>query len=170
MSKPMPLDSFTRLPARVRSMTVEGLSAAIDTVALSEPGGARHDYQWYAERLAERPSDTQTIVVEADGMAVIALPLRIAPRGRAALLGHETPGAGFPMRLEADAAAFAALVEAIKAQVALLTLGVAAAGDRAAGMLIAAARARGWRIDERSERCRMVRPGLAGWWAQLGPR
>jgi hypothetical protein len=151
MSKPMRLDEFTRLPARARAVTVDGLSGLIDVAA----EGAPHDqhflrYHWYAAALAAGRGAARTIIVECDGDPVIALPYGDFDRPIARLAGRDWPRRSFPARLEADDAAFDMLLRALGEQVRALAIGPSDSTDRPLMHLIAAARARRWTVVERA--------------------
>ncbi|MGN6374026.1 MAG: hypothetical protein ACTHMG_00565 [Sphingomonas sp.] len=196
MVKPMSLDSFARLPARTRAVTVDGLSGLIDQVAQgAAPAQQFLRYQWYADALAADRAAARTIVVESDGEPVIALPLVGFDRRIAMIAGPETPFRSFPARLEAGEAAFDTLVRQLAREVSALALGPCPADDRALAGLLAAARARRWSVRQRqvvaghadgasvlaaldargaqpTDRSEwlIARTGLAGWLACLGWR
>lgn len=143
----MRLDDFTRLPARARAVTVDGLSGLVDIVADGAPAEQRlWRYQWYAADLAVNGGAARTIIVEQDGDPVIALPFTGWHRRTAMLLGPAWPARGFPVRFEADESAFDALLQELGRQVAALTIGPCEACDRAIGGLLDAARRRHWTV------------------------
>jgi len=143
----MRLDDFTRLPARARAVTVDGLSGLVDIVADGAPAGQRlWRYQWYAADLAVNGGAARTIIVEQHGDPVIALPFTGWGRRVATLLGPAWPARGFPARFEADEAAFDALLHELGRQAAALAIGPGDANDRAIGGLLDAARRRCWTI------------------------
>jgi hypothetical protein len=151
MTKPMSLAAFTRLSPVIRAQAVEGLSAAIDTVAQAAPESHRHlDYAWFAAALAASGGQARTIMVESDGMAVIALPvIGVGPEAAGLVMvpGPKMPGRGFPAVAEiADAAACAALVERLGEIANGLRIGPVAADDGFVLALIEEARAKGWAV------------------------
>ncbi len=97
MSKPMLLSDFVQLPPDVRVGLVEGLSAAIDTVA--ERAAESHRflrYGWYAAALAAYGGQARKLVVEEDDVPVLALPF--VPLGPAMLRLATVPGCYWPFR------------------------------------------------------------------------
>lgn len=153
MTKPMRLDDFTRLPAAARALVLDGLSGAIDTVAAGAPESHRFlRYQWYAAALAAYGGAARTIVVESEGEPVIALPIVAfgpARAGLAAVPGCYWPFRSFPARLEADDAAFDALLAALGRAVNALRIGPVYDDDPGLARLIEAAAARGWALLDR---------------------
>jgi len=146
----MRLDDFTRLPARARAVTVDGLSGLVDIVADGAPAEQQlRRYQWYAADLAIDGGAARTIVVEQDGDPVIAFPFTGWHRRIAMLLGPAWPARGFPARLEADEMAFDALLHELGRHVAALEIGPCDARDRALGGLLDAARRRHWKVVAR---------------------
>jgi len=150
MSKPMRLDEFTRLPARARAFTVDGLSGLVDLVAEGAPVEQRwRRYQWYAADLAVNRGAARTIIVEQDGEPAIALPFTGWWACTATLIGAAWPARGFPARFEAGEAAFDALLGEFVRQAAALAIGPAEPRDRAIAGLLDAARRRHWTIRRR---------------------
>ncbi|HEU4959454.1 MAG TPA: GNAT family N-acetyltransferase [Sphingomonas sp.] len=152
MTKPMRLDEFTRLPAAARAVALDGLSGLIDAVAEGAPESHRFlRYQWYAAALAAYGGAARTIVVESEGEAVIALPIVAFGPARARLAavpGCYWPFRSFPARIEADDAAFDALLMALGREVNVLRIGPVYDDDPGLARLADAAAARGWaRLD-----------------------
>ena len=153
MTRPLPLDAFVRLPAAVRASVVEGLAAAIDTVAEQAPESHRFlRYGWYAAALAAYGGDARTILVEQDGVPAIALPF--VPLGPRALRLASVPGCYWPFRsfgmaMGTSEAAIAAALALLATQVNGLRIGPVQDGDPAADALIVAARQAGWAAIDR---------------------
>lgn len=153
MTKPMLLSDFTRLPPAMRATAFDGLSALIDRVA--ERGPASHAflrYQWFEAALLAYGGRARTLVVEHEGVPVIALPLvgfGPGPAKLAAVPGCYWPFRGFPVALDAGEAAFDVLADRLEREVNGLRIGPTYDGDLATGTLIAVARARGWAVMDR---------------------
>lgn len=149
----MLLADFVRLSPLVRGQVVDGLSAAIDTVAGDAPESHRFlRYQWFAAGIAAHGGAARTIVIESDNQPVIALPLaEISGTARlAAIPGGCAPFRSFPVSPMADAACYAALIEQIGQTANGLRIGPVAADDPAVAPLLETARARGWGIVDRA--------------------
>ncbi|WP_419807310.1 GNAT family N-acetyltransferase [Sphingomonas sp.] len=153
MTAPLSLAAFDRLPPSARAGVVDGLDARIDAVAAraAEPHRfLRHG--WYAAALAAYGGAVRTLVVEQEGVAVLALPF--TPSGPAWAGLGQVPGSywpfrGFPLALEAADPALAAALDALAGQVRALRIGPILADDPAAAALASAARARGWAVLDR---------------------
>jgi len=153
MTKPMLLAEFPRLPPVVRASVGDGLVAAIDLVADAAP--ASHGflrYGWYAAALAAYGGQARTVVVEEDGLPVLALPLVAQGPGWAGL--HAIPGSywpfrSFPMSHGAGDAALRAALAAIAGFARAVRIGPVGDDDPAAAPLVAAARAAGWTVLDR---------------------
>ncbi|MGA1800453.1 GNAT family N-acetyltransferase [Sphingomonas sp. 4RDLI-65] len=148
MSKPMLLADFVRLPPAVRGHVVEGLAAAIDTVAERGPQSHRFlRFGWYAAALAAYGGEARTLVVEEDEAPVLALPfvpLGPRPLRMAAVPGCYWPFRSFGLALGASESAFKAALATLAGTVNALRIGPVYDTDPAATALIAAARAQGW--------------------------
>ncbi len=137
----------------VRTICVAGLSPALDPVA--ERGPERHRFlrrAWYAAALAAYGGTAQTLVVEADGFPVAALPfVARGPRwlGLAELPGCYWPFRSFPVAEDAGQAVADALLAALARQVRALRIGPVPDGDPTLEWLKAAALARGWALLDR---------------------
>ncbi|MEG3087068.1 GNAT family N-acetyltransferase [Sphingomonas sp. PB4P5] len=148
MTKPMLLADFHRLAPLTRATTLDGLASAIDPVAAQAPDSHKFlRYQWFAAAIAAYGGTARTIVVETDGVPVIALPMaRFGPSiaRLAAMPGCYWPFRSFPAHLDADDSAYAVLVEQLAGTVNALRIGPIYDGDASLEPLLAAARAQGW--------------------------
>nr|WP_295672694.1 GNAT family N-acetyltransferase [Sphingomonas sp.] len=157
MNAPMLLSEFPQLPPATRAVALDGLSGLIDLVAVSSPASHRFlRFQWFAAALkAYGPAyggRARTIVVEADGEPVIALPMvrfGPGPARLAAVPGCYWPFRSFPARADAADDAYAALLKTLGEEVNALRIGPVYDGDASAGPLLAAARAAGWAVLDR---------------------
>lgn len=132
-----------------RVSTVDGLSAAIDTVAARAPAShAFLRYQWYAAALAAYGGAARTLLVE-DAIALPLVAFGPGPARLAAVPGCYWPFRSFPAVAECGAEAWTALVDALGGQVNALRIGPVCDGDPSATALVAAARARGWAVLDR---------------------
>lgn len=151
MTKPMLLADFARLPPVYAGRVVAGLAAAIDQAAMLAPPSHRFlRYGWFAAALAAYGGEARTVIVEAEGDAVAALPIvATGPRwiGAASVPGCYWPFRSFPVDAHADGAVFDALVAALP--VRALRVGPAYDDDAAVVGLIAAARRGGWAVLDR---------------------
>lgn len=153
MTKPMLLADFVRLPPTMTAVVCDGLSSRIDAVATAAP--ASHQflrYSWFAAALAAYGGAAQTIVIEADRVPVLALPMiAIGPRWArlAAVPGSYWPFRSFPADGDAEAPAFDLLADTLAARVNAIRIGPVYDDDPAAQALIAAARSRGWAVLDR---------------------
>lgn len=154
MSKPMLLTDFVRLPPNVRGDVVEGLSAAIDTVAERGPQSHRFlRFGWYAAALVAYGGQARTLVVTQNDAPVLTLPfVPIGPRllGIAAVPGCYWPFRSFGLALEAGDAALKTALATLASHVTGLRIGPVYDTDPAATALIAAARAQGWTAIDRA--------------------
>ncbi|MEG8044447.1 GNAT family N-acetyltransferase [Sphingomonas faeni] len=154
MSKPMLLADFVRLPPTVRADVVEGLAAAIDTVA--ERGAQSHRFLrfgWYAAALAAYGGQAKTLVVEQDDVPVLTLPfVPLGPRllRIAAIPGCYWPFRSFGLALEAGEPALKAALSTLARHVNGIRIGPVYDTDPAAAALIATARAQGWTTVDRA--------------------
>jgi CelD/BcsL family acetyltransferase involved in cellulose biosynthesis len=153
MSKPMLLSEFTRLPPLVRARVDAGLSSAIDAVAQAAPLSHRFlRYQWFAAALAAYGGAVRTLLVEADDVPAIALPMvgfGPGPARLAAVPGCYWPFRSFPARDDADATAYEVLLDTLAGEVNALRIGPVCDGDPGVERLLAAARAKGWATIDR---------------------
>jgi CelD/BcsL family acetyltransferase involved in cellulose biosynthesis len=152
MTKPMLLADFARLPPAYRVGVGEGLPAAIDAAAARAPESHRFlRHGWFAAALAAYGGQARTWLVEDDVGPAIALPLVTAgPRwaGLAQLPGCYWPFRSFPAG-DVAAAGWDVLLLALAREWRAVRLGPVQDDDAAVGALIAAARARGWRVLSR---------------------
>ncbi len=154
MSKPMLLADFVRLPPTIRADVVEGLAAAIDSVA--ERGAESHRFLrfgWYAAALAAYGGQAKTLVVEQDDAPVLTLPF--VPLGPGLLRIAAIPGCYWPFRsfglaLEAAEPALKAALSTLARNVNGIRIGPVYDTDPAAAALIATARAQGWTTVDRA--------------------
>ncbi|TCP99356.1 CelD/BcsL family acetyltransferase involved in cellulose biosynthesis [Sphingomonas sp. PP-F2F-A104-K0414] len=154
MSKPMLLADFVRLPPTVRADVVEGLAAAIDSVA--ERGAESHRFLrfgWYAAALAAYGGQAKTLVVEQDDVPVLTLPF--VPLGPGLLRIAAIPGCYWPFRsfglaLEAGEPALKAALSTLARNVNGIRIGPVYDTDPAAAALIATARGQGWTTVDRA--------------------
>ncbi|MGU3390007.1 GNAT family N-acetyltransferase [Sphingomonas sp. M1A8_2b] len=148
MSKPMPLADFVRLPPIVRGDVVEGLAAAIDSVAENAAPSHRFlRFGWYAAAIAAYGGTARTLVVEEDDAPVLTLPF--VPLGPRALQIAAIPGCYWPFRsfglaLEASDAAVKTALSTLAIHVNGLRIGPVYDTDPAVTALIATARANNW--------------------------
>lgn len=153
MTKPMLLADFVRLPPVMTVAAVDGLSAAIDSVAAAAP--ATHGflrYQWFAAALAAYGGQARTLVVADDGVPVIALPMTAMGPGVlrvAGVPGSYWPFRSFPAAKGTSRAAFDLLVDRLVREANMLRIGPVLDNDPAAMALIGAARRRGWAVHDR---------------------
>ena len=166
MTAPLPLAAFDRLPPVVSATLVDGLDARIDAVAARAAETHRFlRHGWFAAALRAYGGSVRTLVVEQEGVPVLALP--VAPVG-ASLLGLAmVPGSywplrSFPLALDADPAAATAGLRLLARHVRALRLGPVPDDDPAAAPLLAAARAAGWAV--------LRRPVATGWRLDLATR
>ncbi|BCA60619.1 GNAT family N-acetyltransferase [Sphingomonas sp. HMP6] len=153
MTKPMFLADFMRLPSLTRAVVLDGLAGAIDTVAEgAAPGHAFLRFGWFAAALAAYGGAARTIVVEEDGMPVVALPfVSVGPAaaGVATVPGSYWPFRSFPMHRDAGPRAIDALLTVLAGSVMALRIGPVYDKDQAVAPLLARARAKGWAVLDR---------------------
>ena len=153
MSKPMPLDEFTRLPPAHAVDCVEGLAGAIDTVAQhAAPTHRFLRYGWFDAALKAYGGPARTLVVAREGEAVAALPIVAkAPAwlGMAEVPGCYWPFRSFPVREDAGVEAMDALLPRLAREVRALRIGPVYDGDPGVELLKEAARAKGWAVLDR---------------------
>jgi CelD/BcsL family acetyltransferase involved in cellulose biosynthesis len=153
MSKPMPLDEFTRLPPAHAVDCVDGLAGAIDAVA--ERAGATHRflrYGWFDAALKAYGGSARTLMVWRESEPVAALPL--VAKGPAWLGLAEVPGCywpfrSFPVREDVGVEAMDALLPRLAREVRALRIGPVYDGDPGVELLKEAARAKGWAVLDR---------------------
>lgn len=130
-----------------------GLSQALDAVAERAP--ERHRFlrhAWYAAALQAYGGRARTLVVEAAGIPVAALPfVAKGPRwlGLAEIPGCYWPFRSFPVAEGVGGAAADALLGALARQVRALRIGPVYDGDPALDWLKAGAIAAGWTLLDR---------------------
>lgn len=153
MTRPIPPADFARaLPAPAATL-VEGLAGAIDGVAEAAP--ASHGflrYGWFAAAIAAYGGHPRTLLVEEDGVAVLALPFVStgpAALGVASVPGCYWPFRSFPVARDMGAAVFDAALATLARNVTALRIGPVYDDDASAMPLIAAARRRGWAVLDR---------------------
>ena len=153
MTKPMPLDEFTRLPPALAVACLDGLAAGIDAVAArAAPSHRFLRYGWFAAALQAYGGAARTLIVHREGEPVVALP--VVPSGPAALGLVSVPGCywpfrSFPVREDAGVEAVEALLARLGKEARALRLGPVYDGDPALELVKAAARARGWAVLDR---------------------
>jgi len=171
MTKPLLLADFVRLPATMTAMACEGLSSRIDAVAAVAPHSHQFlRYHWFAAALAAQGGQAHTIMIEADRVPLVALPMVAIGPGwarLAAVPGSYWPFRSFPAYEGADASVFDALADALAARVNALRIGPVYDDDPAALALITAARGRGWAVLDRfiadSYLLDMAAEAVGGW-------
>lgn len=153
MNAPMLLSQFRQLPPTTRALALDGLSGLIDLVAEASPDSHRFlRFQWFAAAIAAYGGQARTIVVEADGEPVIALPMaRFGPAAvrLAAVPGSYWPFRSFPSRAGIAGEAFRALLATLGQEVNALRIGPVYDSDPSAAPLREAARAAGWAVLDR---------------------
>ncbi|HEX8300233.1 GNAT family N-acetyltransferase [Sphingomonas sp.] len=149
----MPLDEFTRLPPAHAVDCVEGLAAAIDSVAeRAAPSHRFLRYGWFAAALRAYGGSARTLTVSREGEGVVALPLVVKGPGWLGLA--EVPGCywpfrSFPLAEDAGVEAVEALLPRLAREVRALRIGPVYDGDPAVELLKETARARGWAVLDR---------------------
>jgi CelD/BcsL family acetyltransferase involved in cellulose biosynthesis len=153
MSKPMPLDDFTRLPPALAVERVDGLAAGIDRVAARAPLSHRFlRYGWYAAALQAYGGAARTLTVVREGEAVAALPLVASGPswlGLAAVPGCYWPFRSFPVAQDAGVEAMEALLPRLAREARAVRIGPVYDGDPGLELLKAAAQAKGWAVLDR---------------------
>lgn len=154
MTMPMPLDQFVRLPRLLRAEIVDGLASALDVVAgVAAPSHRFLRHQWFAAALKAYGGQAQTLLVNAEQLPALALPIVSAGPAwlRVAMVpGSYWPFRSFPLAETAGAEVLEAALAMLANQVNALRIGPVYDDDPAAGPLIEAARARGWVALERT--------------------
>ncbi len=132
---------------------VPGLAQALDAVAEQAPESHRFLRRaWYAAALHTYGGAARTLVVDAGGVSVAALPfVARGPRwlGLAEIPGCYWPFRSFPVAEGASAATADALLGALGRQVRALRIGPIHDGDPALDWLKARALATGWTLLDR---------------------
>jgi CelD/BcsL family acetyltransferase involved in cellulose biosynthesis len=153
MNAPMMLSEFRQPVPKLRAVALDGLSGLIDIVAERSPPSHRFlRYQWFAAALSAYVGRVRTIVVEADGEPVIALPMiRLGPglARFAAMPGSYWPFRSFPADATIGQDAFELLIRTLGREVNAMRIGPVCDDDPSAMRLIAAARAGGWTVLDR---------------------
>jgi CelD/BcsL family acetyltransferase involved in cellulose biosynthesis len=153
MTKPMPLDAFTRLPPALVVERVDGLAAGIDRVAVQAAPSHRFlRYGWYAAALKAYGGAARTLTVTREGTPVATLPivgagpkwLRIA-----SVPGCYWPFRSFPVAQDAGVEAIEALLPRLAREANALRIGPVYDGDPGLELLKEAARAKGWAVLDR---------------------
>ena len=143
-----------RARATTVATLVDGLDPRIDAVAARAAEGHRFlRHGWFAAAALADGGTPRTLIVEQDGVPVLALPFApVGPRllGLAAVPGSYWPFRSFPLALEADAAALTAALALLARHLRVLRIGPVLDGDAAAEPLLAAARAAGWACIDRA--------------------
>ncbi|UZK64810.1 GNAT family N-acetyltransferase [Sphingomonas sp. M1-B02] len=153
MTKPMPLDSFTRLPPAVAVDCVDGLAASLDSVAArAAPSHRFLRYGWYEAALKAYGGAARTLTVAREGEAMAAMPIvAVGPArlGLAAVPGSYWPFRSFPVRSDAGLEVGEALLARLGREARVLRLGPVYDGDPGLELLKAAAKAKGWALIDR---------------------
>ena len=153
INTPFLLTDAMEVAAPVRAMAVDGLPGAIDTVASSAPATHRFLTRgWFGAAVSAYGGEPRTVVVEQDGVPVLALPfVGLGPRRMrlAAVPGSYWPFRSVPMRSGGGAGVAGAALDALAAEVNGVRLGPVYDGDPAGTALIEAARASGWAVIDR---------------------
>lgn len=141
------------MPLPLTAQLVWGLPSAIDLVAAAaSPTHAFLRRAWFDAAAPSGVSKIRTVVVSAEGRPILALPLRpVGPRfaGIAAVPGSFWPFRSFPIAQDAGICAIEAALDVLPAGLRVLRIGPVYDSDPAVMPLIAAARARGWRVLDR---------------------
>lgn len=153
MTKPMPLESFTRLLPALAVDCVDGLAACIDQAAeRAAPGQRFLRYGWFAAALQAYGGAARTIVVMREGTCVAALPLVASGPGWAGLAsvpGCYWPFRSFPVAEDAGVEAAEVLLARLAREVRGLRLGPVYDGDPGLELLKQVALAKGWAVIDR---------------------
>ena len=150
MTAPLPLFAFDRLPPVATARVVEGLDSRLDAVADRAAEGHRFlRYGWFAAAVQAYRGHPRTLVVEQEGVSVLALPFTaVGPpwlRG-AGVPGSYWPFRGFPLALGAGDLALRAALDTLRSHARALRIGPVEEGDAAVEPLLAAAREQGWAV------------------------
>jgi CelD/BcsL family acetyltransferase involved in cellulose biosynthesis len=153
MTKPMPLDAFTRLPPSLAAECVDGLAASIDQVAArAAPSHRFLRYGWFAAALQAYGGAARTLTVTREGEAAAALPIvGMGPGwlGLASVPGCYWPFRSFPVRADAGVEVSEALLTRLARVATALRIGPVYDGDPGLELLRAAAAAKGWAVLDR---------------------
>lgn len=153
MTKPMPLDTFTRLSPALAADCVDGLAASIDAVAArAAPPHRFLRYGWFAAALQAYGGAARTLTVTREGEPAAALPIvRAGPGwlGLASVPGCYWPFRSFPVRDDAGVEVAEALLARLGREANALRLGPVYDGDPGLELLRAAAGAKGWAVLDR---------------------
>lgn len=153
MSKPMPLEEFTRLPPALTVDCVDGLAGAIDSVAgAAAPSHRFLRYGWFAAALKAYGGAARTLTVAREGEPVAALPIVASGPAWARLVsvpGCYWPFRSFPVREDAGVEAVEALLPRLAREARALRVGPVYDGDPGLELLKEAARAKGWAVLDR---------------------
>lgn len=148
----MRLADFDRIAPAVAVRAVDGLASATDRVAEAAPPTHRFlRYGWFAAALGAYGGHARTLMVDRDGLPVLALPIVRSGRmpGLAAVAGSYWPFRGFPARADADPEAFDTLLRALARELRVLRWGPVYDDDPVLRATLAAARRRGWAVLDR---------------------
>lgn len=153
MTKPMPLDEFTRLPPALAVDCVDGLAAGIDAVAAHAAESHRFlRYGWFAAALQAYGGAARTLTVAREGEPVAALPIVRAGPGwlrLASVPGCYWPFRSFPVRGDAGVEVGEALLARLAREANALRIGPVYDGDPGLELLRQAAAAKGWAVLDR---------------------
>ncbi|MDT8760131.1 GNAT family N-acetyltransferase [Sphingomonas psychrotolerans] len=153
MTKPMPLDAFTRLPPALAADCVDGLAAGIDQVAAhAAPSHRFLRYGWFAAALQAYGGEARTLTVTREGEPAAAVPMvRMGPSwlGLASVPGCYWPFRSFPVRGDAGVEVGEALLARLAREANALRIGPVYDGDPALELLREAAAAKGWAVLDR---------------------
>lgn len=153
MSKPMPLEEFTRLPPALAADCVDGLAGAIDAVAAGAAASHRFlRYGWFDAALKAYGGAARTLTVTREGEAAAALP--IVATGPAWLRLVSVPGCywpfrSFPVREDAGVEVAETLLARLAREARALRVGPVYDGDPGLELLKQAALAKGWAVLDR---------------------
>jgi CelD/BcsL family acetyltransferase involved in cellulose biosynthesis len=153
MTKPMPLDEFTRLPPTLAADCVDGLAAGIDAVAArAAPSHRFLRYGWFAAALRAYGGAARTLTVAREGEPAVALPIVGAGPawlGLVSVPGCYWPFRSFPVRDDVGVEVGEALLARLGREANALRLGPVYDGDPALELLKQAAAACGWAVLDR---------------------
>lgn len=153
MSKPMPLEEFTRLPPALTVDCVDGLAGTIDLVAAGAAPSHRFlRYGWYAAALKAYGGAARTLTVAREGEVVAALPIIASGPAWARLVavpGCYWPFRSFPVREDVGVEAIEALLPRLAREARALRVGPVYDGDPGLELLKEAAHSQGWAVLDR---------------------
>ncbi|WP_374943198.1 GNAT family N-acetyltransferase [Sphingomonas sp.] len=153
MTRPIPSAAFAASVPATRTAVIDGLPAAIDTVA--EAAAPTHRFlraAWFAAAVEAYGGTARTILAHEDDMPVAALPLvAVGPHllGLMTVPGSYWPFRSMPLSLAASEAVAPALLDRAAGIARGVRIGPVYDDDPAATQLIAAARTRGWAVLDR---------------------